>query len=120
MPALDYYEVLQISPNAEAETVQRVFRILAARYHPDNPETGDSEKFLRITKAYDVLSDANKRADYDLVVKVQSEGPLAAFNSKEFLEGVEAENNRRIGILCLLYRQRRFYPEEPGISILQL
>jgi curved DNA-binding protein CbpA len=120
MDALDYYEVLQISPNAEPETIHRVFRILAVRYHPDNPETGDSEKFIRLTKAYDVLGDPNKRADYDLLVKAQTEGPLAAFGSKEFLEGVEAENNRRIGIVCLLYRQRRFYPEEAGLSILQL
>ena len=37
----EYYELLQISPNAEAETVHRVYRLLAARYHPDNPHTGN-------------------------------------------------------------------------------
>jgi len=35
----DYYEFLQISPNAEGETIQRVYRFLATRLHPDNPET---------------------------------------------------------------------------------
>ena len=55
MDFLDYYEILQISPNAEAETIHRVFRILAARFHPDNPETGDSGKFIRLAKAYEVL-----------------------------------------------------------------
>ena len=39
---VDYYELLQISPNAEPETVNRVFNKLAQRYHPDNPETGDT------------------------------------------------------------------------------
>ena len=43
---VDYYELLQISPNAEPETVHRVFKMLAQRYHPDNPETGDTERFV--------------------------------------------------------------------------
>ena len=53
MNGLDYYEVLQISPNAEAETIQRVFRILAARYHPDNPETA-SLSILQLEKMMDI------------------------------------------------------------------
>ena len=41
----DYYEVLQISSNAEPETIQRIFRMLAQRYHPDNKDTGDDRRF---------------------------------------------------------------------------
>ena len=37
----DYYELLQISPNAEPETIHRVYRLLAQRFHPDNGQTGD-------------------------------------------------------------------------------
>ena len=37
----DYYEILEISPNANSETIDRIFRYLAQRYHPDNPDTGD-------------------------------------------------------------------------------
>ena len=44
-PAHDYYEFLQISPNADAETIHRVYRFLAARLHPDNNETGHEENF---------------------------------------------------------------------------
>ncbi len=62
---LDCYEVLQLSPNADAETISRVYRLLAARYHPDNRETGNSEKFLRLSEAYRILSDLEKRARYD-------------------------------------------------------
>ncbi len=116
----DYYEVLQISPNAEPETVDRVFRILAARYHPDNPETGDAEKFLLLKKAYEVLGNSKTRNAYDSQFASQPDGPLAAFGSKDFLEGIEVEANRRIGVLCLLYRQRRYYPETASLSILQL
>ena len=43
---VDYYELMQISSNAEPETIHRVFHMLAARYHPDNPQSGDTEKFL--------------------------------------------------------------------------
>ena len=42
----DYYEFLQISPNAEPATIHRVYRFLAGRLHPDIPGTGDAEKFL--------------------------------------------------------------------------
>src|SRR5690349_7912822 len=41
----DYYEILQISRHADAETIHRVYRIMASRFHPDNPKTGDVEKF---------------------------------------------------------------------------
>ena len=40
-PFVDYYEVLQLSQTANADTVERVYRLLAKRYHPDNRETGD-------------------------------------------------------------------------------
>lgn len=63
---LDCYEVLQLSPNADGETISRVYRLLAARYHPDNRETGDSEKFIRLSQAYQILSDPEKRARYDV------------------------------------------------------
>jgi hypothetical protein len=120
MDQLDHYEVLQISRNAESETVNRVFRILAARYHPDNPESGDAEHFLRLKKAYDVLGNFKARAIYDSHLEAEPEVPLAAFGSKDFLEGLEVEANRRIGVLCLLYRERRFNSEAPSLSALQL
>ncbi len=37
----DYYEILEISPNANSETIERIFRYLAMLYHPDNQDTGD-------------------------------------------------------------------------------
>ncbi|MGP0072755.1 MAG: DnaJ domain-containing protein [Bryobacteraceae bacterium] len=63
--ALDCYEVMQLSPHADAETISRVFRLLAFRYHPDNAETGNSEMFLRLSEAHQILSDPQKRASYD-------------------------------------------------------
>ena len=54
---VDYYEFLQISPNADLETIHRVYRFLAARLHPDNPGSGDSEQFRLLKAAHDVLSE---------------------------------------------------------------
>jgi hypothetical protein len=63
---LDCYEVMQLSPNADADTVSRVYRKLAFQYHPDNTETGNSEMFLRLCEAHQILSDPAKRASYDI------------------------------------------------------
>jgi curved DNA-binding protein CbpA len=54
-PAHDYYEFLQISPNADAETIHRVYRFLAARLHPDNNETGHEENFRLLTAAKNTM-----------------------------------------------------------------
>ncbi len=117
---VDYYELMQISPNAEHETIQRVYRMLAARHHPDNPETGDAERFLRLNEAYRTLSDHERRAAYDLVYHTRQAEPLRVFELKEFQAGIDGEANRRMGILCLLYSRRRTNPEHPGVSILEL
>ena len=61
----DYYELLEISPQATQETIHRVYRYLAARYHPDSIGTGNLEKFTQLTSAHKVLSDPNKRSEYD-------------------------------------------------------
>ena len=61
---VDYYEALQISPNADADTGQRVFRLLAQRFHPDNAETGDATRFRALHDAYSVLSEPEQRAKY--------------------------------------------------------
>lgn len=118
-PFVDYYELLQISPNAELETIKRVYRLLAARYHPDNPETADYERFVLLNDANRILSDPETRAAYDLTYRAKREEPLSIFNLKDFAVGIDGEGNRRMGILCLLYTRRRSNDEKPGISMLE-
>jgi curved DNA-binding protein CbpA len=72
--SLDCYEAMQLSPRADAETISRVYRLLAARYHPDNRETGNSEKFIRLSEAYQILSNPEKRARYDAGYRGPSTG----------------------------------------------
>ena len=64
--AVDCYEVMQLSPLADPETIARVYRMLAARYHPDNLATGNSEKFIQLSDAHQILSDPEKRKTYDV------------------------------------------------------
>jgi molecular chaperone DnaJ len=62
----DYYEVLGLPRDASGEDVKKAFRKLAMEYHPDrNHDSGASDKFKEINEAYEVLSDADKRAAYD-------------------------------------------------------
>ncbi len=67
MSKRDYYEVLEISKTATAEEIKKAYRKMAIKYHPDkNPGDKEAEeKFKEAAEAYEVLSDANKRARYD-------------------------------------------------------
>lgn len=114
--SLDYYEFLQISPRAEPATIQRVYRFLASRFHPDNPETGDPEKFLLLNRAFAVLSDPERRAAYDVTLEARDQ-PIPAFESVDFMDGVDGEVNRRLAVLSLLYRRCRASVENPKVSL---
>ena len=117
---VDCYEVLQLSPNADFETIHRVYRIMAGRYHPDNQESGDEQKFILITRAYKVLSDPQQRSAYDAFRRTGRPRALPVFQSSIFVDEKKGEASRRLGILCLLYSQRRSDQDHPGISLLDL
>lgn len=63
----DYYEVLGVSKDADDATIKKAYRQLAKKYHPDmNPGDKEAEiKFKEASEAYAVLSDADKRRQYD-------------------------------------------------------
>lgn len=67
MAKKDYYEVLGLSKGADEKEIKSAFRKLAKQYHPDlNPDNMEAEaKFKEINEAYEVLSDADKKAKYD-------------------------------------------------------
>jgi curved DNA-binding protein CbpA len=119
-PAVNYYDLLQINPHAEIETIERVYRILAGRYHPDNQATGDAEKFRVLSDAYQILRDPVKRAEYDKQFQVTPAGPLPIFLGKEFADGIDSEAKIRVGVLCLLYSKRRANPDFAALSLLDM
>lgn len=60
----DYYKILGVEKNATADEVKKAFKKAAMQHHPDRPG-GDEKKFKEVNEAYQVLSDADKRAKYD-------------------------------------------------------
>ena len=64
----NYYEILEIPPEAETAQIKTAYRKLARKYHPDINKTPDAiEIFKQITKAYETLSDKEKRKQYDII-----------------------------------------------------
>jgi DnaJ-class molecular chaperone len=113
----DFYEVLQLSRNAHPDTIQRVYRVLAARYHPDNIETGNAELFRQVVEAFRVLTDPQLRAAYDARLSVENQSRLKIFEAWQTSRGVEAEKRKRKGILAMLYGRRLTDPQQPSLGL---
>jgi len=116
----DYYEFLQISPSAEPDTIHRVYRFLAARFHPDNQDTGDAEKFFLLKQAYDVLANPEGRAAYDATRRTGITQPTPLSTWIDFMDNMQGELNRRLAVLAVLYFQRRTNPYAPQVSLLEI
>ena len=113
---VDYYEDLQVSSNADLETIERVYRLLAKRYHPDNTSTGNTEKFSIITTAYKVLSEAEKRAAFDAKYEDTRNHKLKALTKASLSNGFENDQKIRHAILSILYIDRRHNPSDSGVG----
>jgi curved DNA-binding protein len=104
--SVDYYELLQLSPKADPDTIHRVYRILAQRYHPDNTDTGDILLFRSLLEAYGVLTDPEKRAVYDLSLHSIRRHTWKVFESPEAAQGATGERQKRRAMLWALYMKR--------------
>ena len=114
--AVDYYEVLQVSSSADPETIHRVYRYLAQRFHPDNRETGSDTRFREVHQAYTILSDAEQRARYDIIHQQarQDRFKLVA-TAGDVRNDFEMEQMVRLTLLEALYTRRRMDPSAPAI-----
>lgn len=122
MAKRDYYEILGVSKTAEEREIKKAYKRLAMKYHPDRNQ-GDKEaeaKFKEIKEAYEVLTDAQKRAAYDqyghaafeqggmgggfgggLMAALISVISLVTFLAISLAAGVVA-NVRRVGLICVI------------------
>ncbi len=116
----DYYEFLQISPNADSETIHRVYRFLATRLHPDNPQSGDAEMFHQLKTAYDVLSNPERRAEYDTTRTREPVHIAPLSTSIDFMDTLDGELNRRLAVLAVLYYRRRTHPSMPEVALAEI
>ena len=113
---IDYYELLQVSSNADTDTIDRVFRHLAKKLHPDNKESADPERFRLIVEAHRMLSDPETRAGYD--VKYQDYWNRKWKLASEATDGTAFGGDQEIRelLLSMLYVQRRRNMKKPGLG----
>jgi len=121
---VDHYEILQVSPNADAETIHRIYRLQARRFHPDNLESGDAEIFKKLSQAYEILSDPKRRESYDREhreARRREGGPFGpGVAEPPPAPPLTDEMQRREEILRLLYARRFAHPDQPSLGLRDL
>jgi len=119
---VDYYLFFQINPQSDHETIHRVYRFLAARFHPDNQETGNPEMFELLQNGYEILSNPARRAEYDAYRDRDEVLPKVAplSTSIDFMDNTDGELNRRLAVLAVLYYRRRSTPHLPEVSLAEI
>jgi curved DNA-binding protein CbpA len=113
---VDHYETLEISPNANSGTIERMFRYLAQRYHPDNRETGDRASFDAIMAAYETLKDPARRAQYDIEHKNHSSVRWKLTSEASDGKNIGQDEDIQNKLLSILYVKCRQDIREPGIG----
>ena len=116
---VDYYDLMQISPNADEDTIQHVFRHLAKKWHPDN-QKGDPEQFKLLVEAHKVLTNVERRAAYDLRYQKfwDTKWNLTADTSDS--RSCVDDNEVREGLMSLYYVQRRSKMNDPGLGEMEV
>lgn len=111
----NYYDELEINKNASQEVIEKVYKVLAKKYHPDmnqdeNKEIAE-EKFKRISEAYETLSDEEKRKKYDLELE-QSNPTISYKDYQTVLNERNFLNNELNKIKNELYKYKNPYSNQ--------
>jgi hypothetical protein len=113
----DHYKVLDIDPKSSLDAIQKAYGKLAQKYHPRNTQTGDQATFDAVNLAYEVLSDAGLRAEFDKLKGCGEDKSEFQFSGLDFFAALGHETALRAALLCILYDRRRLAPFTPGISM---
>jgi curved DNA-binding protein CbpA len=116
----DHYTILGIDPKSDMDRILAAYTKVSEKYHPDNPETGDQEKFDAVAMAFEVLSDPALRREFDKLKGVDKDDGQPRFSGLPFFEALGRESRLRVAMLCVLYDRRRTKPFTPSISMRQL
>ena len=115
----DLYELLEVSPSASEETIERMYRFFAQRYHPDR-DTGDAELFKKITDAYRKLKDPESRAAYDARLKSNLDYQWSLVEKACDAENFRQDSLLQQRILAVLYTRRKTEADDPGLGSVEL
>lgn len=104
---MNYYEILEVSPNASAAVIRAAYKSLMQRCHPDkNPDDAAlAERASLVVQAYEVLSDAERRSAYDRALKEQDERRRSRARggyARPVAAGKAGKENRYFWLLCLI------------------
>ena len=113
---VDFYELLQLSSNADTETIERIFRHLAKKLHPDHSDQTNNDQFIKIVEAYQVLSDPETRAGYDARYQDYWNQKWKLASVASDMSEIGDDKVARERILSLLYVQRRRTMKSPGLG----
>jgi curved DNA-binding protein CbpA len=113
---VDYYELLQVSPSADEDTIQRVFRHLAKRYHPDHAQSPDEEKFRQLVEAHRILTNPEARAGFDAAYQEYWNRKWKLVSESGDSKAFTQDRDTRERMLSLFYVQRRRTMASPGIG----
>lgn len=117
---VDYYELLQVSPNADEDTIQRVFRHFAKKYHPDGSTNADPERFNSLLAAYRTLTDVSLRAAYDVAYQAHWDQTWRVGAEASGGNVISDDAKVRERLMSLFYVQRRRDMKRPGIGQIEL
>ena len=118
-PFVDFYRILQVSPDCDTSALEAAYRHLAKRYHPDHLETADAGRFAEVMEAYRVLRQPDGRSEYDrLYHQTVSAPPPPPASPGEADAAVNAlgDGEAHAKILHFLYEKRRENARDPGVA----
>lgn len=95
----NYYEILEVNENASIEVIEKAYKVLAKKYHPDI-YTGDKKEaetiMKKLNEAYDVLSNESKRKNYDAILEKKKQLKFSSNNSSSSSQNTSASQNQNI------------------------
>lgn len=97
----NYYEILEVSKNASKEVIEKAYKVLAKKYHPDLQQDAQKEeaeqKMKLINEAYELLSDDEKRKNYDFELEVQEQEKIRKIQNetaRNIQENIKNQQNQ--------------------------
>lgn len=117
---VDYYKIMGIKPDISPQDLERRFHRLAKRFHPDNPQTGNRERFDLLIEAHNLLKDPGKRTQYDSLYNqiVGTQQTYAANGTGGDTVGQDVDIQSKL--LTVFYSRRRHNIREPGVPEVEL